>query len=113
MSAKVHLMRASDGGFYFILKAPNGEAILSSPMFLSKAAAEKGIALVKANAGADEHYERRGEHNDNPYFVLKADSLIIGTSQIYRSPAAMEAGILSSRTNAVSAEVVDRTTTVR
>lgn len=37
---------------FFVLKAPNGETIGKSEMYSSNSAMEKGIASVKANAGA-------------------------------------------------------------
>ena len=41
---------ASNGQFMFNLKAANHEVILTSEMYSSVAAMEKGIASVKANA---------------------------------------------------------------
>jgi uncharacterized protein YegP (UPF0339 family) len=41
---------ASNGEFYFTLKAKNGEIIGKSEMYKSAAAMEKGIASVKNNA---------------------------------------------------------------
>lgn len=38
------------GDVYFVLKAPNGEIILTSEMYETKQGCEKGIASVKANA---------------------------------------------------------------
>ena len=41
---------ASDGQFYFVLKAANGEIIGKSEMYTTKAAMENGISSVKENA---------------------------------------------------------------
>lgn len=45
-----YIRKASDGQFYFVLKAANGEIIATSEMYKSKQSAEGGIASVKANA---------------------------------------------------------------
>lgn len=41
---------ASNGQFYFVLKAANGEIIGKSEMYTTKAAMENGIVSVKENA---------------------------------------------------------------
>lgn len=108
MAARFELMKASDGSFYFHLKAANGQIILSSQMYTTKAAAENGIASVKTNAVDNTRYERRADKNAKPYFVLKAaNTQIIGTSQIYASETAMEEGVASAIANGATAEVAD------
>ena len=110
MASNFHLTKARDGGFYFTLKTDTGHVLLSSPMYLSKAAAEVGIAAVKTNAPEDARYERRADKNTPSYFVLKAaNNQIIGTSQIYLSASEMEEAILSATESSLSAEIVDRT----
>jgi len=47
---RFEIMDSKNGEFYFTLKAPNGEIILTSEMYETKQAAEKGIASVQANA---------------------------------------------------------------
>ncbi len=75
-----------------------------------RAAAEGGIASVKANAAADARFDRRETKNGDPYFVLTAaNGQIIGKSETYSSKSAMENGITSVATNAPGAAVVDTT----
>ena len=110
MSAKFEIEKASDGHFYFHLKASNGQIILSSQQYKAKASAQGGIDSVKANAAIDAHFERKESSGGQPYFVLKAtNGETLGRSQMYSSAAAMEKGIESVKANAPAASVEDRT----
>lgn len=110
MAGKFELKKASNGQFYFRLKAGNGETILSSEMYAAKPSAENGIASVKANAANDGHYERKNNKNNQPMFNLKASNgQIIGTSESYSSESAREGGIASCKSNAPSAAIDDQT----
>ena len=89
------------GQFTFNLTGANGEIILSSERYTTRANAENGIASVKVNAPDDSHYARLTAKNEQPYFVLKAaNGEPLGTSEMYSSKAAMETGIASVKTNA-------------
>ena len=55
MAAKFELKAAQGGKFVFNLKATNGQVILSSEIYESKKAAEKGIESVRKNAATDGH----------------------------------------------------------
>ena len=110
MSAKFEIEKASDGQFFFRLKAGNGEVILSSEQYKTKVSAQGGIDSVKVNALLDARYERKTSTGNQPYFVLKAaNGETIGRSQMYSTPAAMEKGIESVKANAASADVGDLT----
>jgi uncharacterized protein YegP (UPF0339 family) len=108
MAGKFELNTASNGKFFFNLKASNGQIILSSEMYESKSAAENGIESVKKNAADDARYDRLTASNGDPYFVLKAgNGERIGRSETYKSAAAMENGIESVKTNAPGAQIAD------
>jgi uncharacterized protein YegP (UPF0339 family) len=110
MAGWFDLSKSSDGQFRFVLKAGNGEAILTSELYTAKSSAENGIASVQANCALDERYERKTSSNGKPFFNLKAaNSQIIGTSQMYSSEAARDAGIESVKTNGTTATVKDNT----
>jgi uncharacterized protein YegP (UPF0339 family) len=110
MAGKFDLKRSPSGKFMFNLKAGNGQIILTSELYETKAAAENGIESVKANAANDGRYDRRESKNGEPYFVLKAgNGQIIGKSEMYSSQAAMENGISSVKSNGPNAEVDDNT----
>ena len=109
MAAKYELKAGSKGHFHFNLKAGNGQVILSSESYTTKAAALAGIESVKKNAGDDARFERKTAKDGSPYFVLKAgNGEIIGKSEMYASASSMENGIASVKTNA-GAVVADLT----
>src|SRR5689334_20989166 len=110
MSGKFELKKSANGKFHFNLKAGNGQIILSSEMYETRAAAEGGIASVQKNAADDARYELRTSAKGDPYFVLKASNgQEIGRSEMYNSAAAMENGITSVKTNGPSAVIADAT----
>lgn len=96
--------------FHFVLKAGNGEVILSSEMYNSKQAALNGISSVQVNSTYDRNYYRDSSRANQPYFNLKAANReIIGTSQMYSSSSACEAGIASVKKNGPSSTIKDLT----
>lgn len=110
MAGKFDLKVSPSGKHMFNLKAGNGQIILTSELYESKAAAVNGIESVKKNASDDGRYERKTATNGSPYFVLKAaNGQIIGKSEMYSGTAAMENGIASVKTNAPTAQVEDNT----
>jgi uncharacterized protein YegP (UPF0339 family) len=110
MAGKFEIKRAKDGQFYFNLKARNGEIILTSETYTTKASAQKGVASVMTNALLDQRFERKTSRRDEPYFVLKAaNGEPIGVSEMYSSHSAMENGIESVKHNAPEARVEDFT----
>ncbi|HZY78255.1 MAG TPA: YegP family protein [Cyclobacteriaceae bacterium] len=97
--------RANDE-FQFNLVADNNEIILTSEGYASRSGCENGIASVKENALRDEAFDRGTSTNGKSYFNMKAKNFqIIGTSQMYESPSAMEKGIESVMKNAPSASI--------
>lgn len=106
MAAKFELKPGKGGAYRFNLLASNGQVILTSESYASKANAKRGIESVKANARKDERYERRTSKAGDPYFVLKAgNEQVIGRSEMYSSKSAMEQGIESVKRSAPKAEV--------
>ena len=84
MAGWFELSKSSDNQFRFVLKAVNGETILTSELYTSKASAEKGIASVRSNSPQEERYEKKTASNGKFYFNLKAaNHQIIGSSQMY------------------------------
>lgn len=108
MAGKFELKTSSNGKYYFNLKAGNGQIILSSEMYESKAAAENGIESVKKNAADDGRYDRKTSASGKPYFNLKAgNGQNIGKSEMYESTASMENGIESVKKNGPDAATVE------
>ncbi|KVH55077.1 YegP family protein [Burkholderia cepacia] len=109
MAAKFVIKKASDGQFLFHLKAANGEIILRSELYKTKASAENGVASVRKNAPDDARYERKTATNGQFMFNLKAGNHeIIGTSELYKAEASRENGIASVKQNAPDAPLDDQ-----
>jgi uncharacterized protein len=110
MAGKFELKTAKSGQTHFNLLAGNGQIILSSEMYESKASAQNGIESVKKNAADDGRYDRLESSNGKPYFTLKAgNNQVIGKSEMYESVASRENGIESVKKNGPDAAVVDLT----
>jgi len=92
--------------YRFRLKASNGQPILASQGYASKAGCMNGVESVKKNSQDDSKFIRLEAKDGRPYFDLIADNKqVIGTSQMYKSKESMENGIKSVRNNAASASV--------
>ena len=72
MAGKFELKRSKNDKYFFHLLASNGQIILSSEMYESRASAVNGIASVQKNAGDDMRYGRLVGKDGSPYFALKA-----------------------------------------
>ena len=110
MAGKFELYKDKGGEFRFRLKAGNGEIILASEGYTSKANASNGIESVQKNAPLDERYERKNASSGKPMFNLRAgNNQVIGTSEVYSSESARENGIASCKKNAPGATIDDQT----
>ncbi|WP_153446851.1 YegP family protein [Vibrio algicola] len=110
MSGKFEMYTDAAGEFRFRLKAGNGQNILASEGYTTKASCENGIESVKTNAPDDSRFERKETASGKHMFNLKAGNhQVIGTSQSYASIASRDNGIESVKTNAPSAQVEDLT----
>ncbi|EPW3922507.1 YegP family protein [Enterobacter sichuanensis] len=110
MSGWFELSKSSDGQFRFVLKAGNGEIILTSELYTSKSAAENGIASVRTNSPQDERYEKKTASNGKFHFNLRAGNhQVIGSSQLYATEQSRDKGIASVKTNGSSQTVKDNT----
>jgi uncharacterized protein YegP (UPF0339 family) len=104
----VNKSKADD--FYFVLKAGNGEAVLTSEMYTSRSSADTGIASVQTNCGQDGQYDRATASDGKFRFNLKAaNHQVIGSSQSYGSEQSRDAGIASVKHNGKSTTVKDNT----
>ena len=105
---KFVIKKRSNGEFQFNLKAINGEIILNSEGYTTKANCNNGIESVRTNSQIDDRFDRKISTNNKHYFNLMAtNGQVIGTSEMYESSQGMEKGISSVKTNALKAEVED------
>lgn len=107
---KFVISQRKNGEFQFNLKATNGQVILSSEGYSSKASCTNGIESVRKNSQEDARFERLTSSNGKVYFNLKAtNGQVIGSSQMYESEASRDNGIESVKNNAPDASVEDET----
>lgn len=93
--ARVEVLE-STAGFRFNLHAKNGEVVLSSESYTTKAAAWNGAFAVQAAAANPASFAIKTSTDNRFYFTLTADNgQIVGVSQMYTSKAAAQAGITS------------------
>ncbi|MDD2178020.1 YegP family protein [Acidovorax sp. D2M1] len=110
MVAKFELKKSKNDKFVFNLLAANGQVILTSEMYESRASALGGIEAVRKNALHDGRFGRLSAKNGAPYFTLKAgNGQVIGQSQMYSGAKARDAGIESVQTHAAQAGLDDQT----
>lgn len=112
MAAKFELKKSKNDKFVFNLLAANGQVILTSEMYESRASALNGIEAVRKNAPNDGRFGRLSAKNGAPYFTLKAaNGQVIGQSQMYSGAKARDEGIESVQTYAAEAGLDDQTAT--
>mgnify|MGYP003574953419 CR=1 FL=1 len=106
--SKFVIDKRKNGEFQFNLKAGNGQVILTSEGYASKANCENGIESVRKNSQDDSKFEKKTASNGKFFFNLKAtNGQVIGSSQMYEAEAGRDNGISSVKTNAPSATVVE------
>lgn len=94
----------------FNLKASNGQVILTSELYMTKASEENGIESIRKNSAREGAFEVKSNAKGEPYFILKAtNSQEVGRSEYYSTKAAMENGLKSVQSNAPDAKIDDLT----
>lgn len=115
------LLRETASGVKFDLLATNGQVILTSEVYTSRAAALKsiaGIRLIAPNAKLEDQTQEAWKTLTNPKFELYRDRAgeyrfrlkarngkIVGISEGYASRAGCQNGIESVKKNASQAEI--------
>ena len=107
---KFEITSRKNGEFQFNLKATNGQVILTSQGYKTKATCINGIESVKKNSADEKRFEKKVAANEKPFFnLLATNGQVIGTSQMYANEINMNNGIASVMKNAPDAEIVDLT----
>ena len=114
------VIRKTQTGFVFCLKAANGETIATSEVYKTLAGCKKGVCSVVRNAAAETLYldGETPQSVRNPRYELYQDAAgrcrfrlrakngeIIAVSEDYLSKSGCENGIASVRRNAPDARV--------
>jgi len=109
MAGKFECYKDKAGEFRFRLKAGNGEIILSSEGYKSKASCDNGIASVKKNCLDEKCFDKKQTESGKYRFNLKStNGQVIGSSQNYDSESGCKNGIASVTRNAPDAAVVEK-----
>ena len=107
---KFEITTRKNGEFQFNLKATNGQVILTSQGYKTKANCINGIESVKKNSADEGRFERKVAADGRPFFNLIAtNGQVIGSSQMYANEVNMKNGIASVQKNAPEAPIVDMT----
>jgi uncharacterized protein len=100
--------RSKNGGYYFNLKATNGQTILTSVMFHTSEDCSNAVESVRKYSSDDKWYERKTSSDNKHFFSLKSpEGHITGKSEMYESVANMEKGIASVKRNGITTIVVE------
>lgn len=107
--AKFEIYNDTSGEFRFRLKADNGQNILASEGYTTKANCMNGIESVRQNSQDDSNFQHLEAKNGSHYFNLKASNgQVIGTSQMYTSNTGVETGIASVKASASRAQLLNK-----
>lgn len=107
---KFQLYTGNDGKFYFRLSSRNGQNILSSQGYASKASCKNGIESVKNNGSSDDRFEVKEAANGKFFFnLLAGNKQVIGKSQMYANKQTCKGGIAAVQRVAAEADVEDST----
>ncbi len=107
---KFEIKTRKNGEFQFNLKATNGQVILTSEGYKTKASCLNGVESVKKNCQDQKRFDVKVASNGKPFFNLMASNgQIIGSSQMYANDTNMKNGIASVMKNAPQAEIIDLT----
>src|SRR3546814_19465178 len=104
MAGKFEIYKDKAGEFRFRLNASNGQAILASEGYKTKASCLNGVESAKKNSTNDALFERKQTSSCKHMFNLKATTgQVIGPSQLYDAAASSNTGILSVQNHAKDA----------
>ena len=104
--ARVEVLE-SEKGFRFNLHAKNGQIVLSSESYTTKAAAWNGAFAIQDAAAREGSFELRTATDNRFYFVLIAENgQVVGVSQLYTSRQSAEGGIASVKTLLASLDLI-------
>lgn len=110
MAGKFEVYKDRKGEFRFRLKASNGQNILASEGYKTRASAMKGIESVRKNSqNPDRIVVKPGRAGKSSFHVTATNGQTVGTSQPYKSDSGRRNGMKSVARNAADATVDDLT----
>ena len=110
MAGKFEVYKDRKGEFRFRLKASNGQNILASEGYRTRASCLKGIESVRRNSQNPERLVvKAGRGGKSSFHVTATNGQTVGTSQSYKSESGRRNGMRSVARNAAEATVEDLT----
>ena len=110
MAGKFECYTDKTGEYRFRLKAGNGEVILASEGYTTKASCTNGIESVQKNCLDENCFEKKTTDSGKYRFNLKStNGQVIGTSQNYESESGCDNGMKSVANSAPDATIGDQT----
>ena len=104
MAGKFFLHPAGTAQFHWVLRAGNGETILSSQLYASVQSAKDGIQSCRTHSATDARFAKLSTRDLKSYFVLRGDDdETIGTSEMYPSDLKRDKGIATCKADAATA----------
>jgi uncharacterized protein YegP (UPF0339 family) len=104
------IKRSENGLFQFNLITDNGEVLLTSEMYASKASAEHAISSVRNACVEEKLYEIKPSKDGHHYFVLKStNQVVIGFSEMFPEVDAAKKAVKSVVRNGQCTEIWDLT----
>ena len=107
MAGKFEIYKDKGGKHRFRLKAGNGEIILASQGYASKAGCRNGVSSVQNHCKDAACFQTKKTKAGHRFNLVAVNGRVVGTSETYKSEAACANGIKSVRTNAPKAKVVE------
>lgn len=108
MAGKFEIYKDKAGEFRFRLKSSNGQTVLASEGYSSKAGAKKGISSVETNCTDAARFDSTSTPSGKYRFSLTAKNRqVIGQSQGYTTASARDKGIEAVARAAKGATIVD------
>lgn len=106
---KYQITRTSNGQFRWVLRASNGDKLLTSETYTTKQNCLNGVASSKVSV-SDNNFSKLTSLSGLPYFNQIANNYqVLGTSEMYSSTTARDNGIDSVKRNAPTATIEDLT----
>jgi len=107
--SKYIIRKTSNGQYWWVLKAPNGETLLTSETYTTKQNCQNGITSSKVSV-AESNFRRLTSVRNEPYFTQNSNNYqVLGTSEMYSSTYGRDNGIESVKRYAPIATIEDLT----
>jgi len=100
---KFQLYSGSNKKVYFRLKSGNGQIVLQSQGYKTKAGAKAGVASVKVNARSVKNFEIKQAKSGKYHFnLISKNKQVVGSSQRYTEKRGCNNGMNAVKKNASS-----------